>query len=259
MWAVATRARGCVGAWARGRVGARMREEAPRRPNACTREAAAEPVESVGRTRQVGVAAERLEEWQYAGGRVVAVEEDGTVIGEVQLAADDLHALAVHCAIVVARGDGRIQLLGLDALPRKQQLGDDRAPIPTRMCVEQLRAGCTGCSRWWRQRVGGRRRARPHWPSLHHRWEWRRRRRRWLVANLRARDSALPGALGQAAQPFHLHVNVIFSFCRPRLAACESSLALGCCIRHSTDADITGEDYSAAPVLGFDSVAGVIT
>ena len=60
---------------------------------------------------QRGVAAEGLEERHHARGRVVPVEEDRAVVGQVKAAVDDLHPRAVHCAVVVARRHGRLQVV----------------------------------------------------------------------------------------------------------------------------------------------------
>ena len=67
------------------------------------------------------VAPERLEEWEDARGRIVPVEKDGAVVRQVERALVDLHALAVHGAIVVAGAHRRLKLLTLDPCEKKKK------------------------------------------------------------------------------------------------------------------------------------------
>ena len=62
--------------------------------------------------------AHHLEHGHDARGGVVAVEEDGAVVGEVQPALPHLDALTVHGAIVEAGLDPRAQHALVDALVR---------------------------------------------------------------------------------------------------------------------------------------------
>ena len=109
------------------------------------------------------MASQRLEERHDARGRVVAVEEDGAVVGQVERAVDDLHALAVHRAVVVARRHARVELRGLDPRPRLQQFLHDRLPVPPAVRRQQrvigvddeaaaAAASADAGSRRWRRR-----------------------------------------------------------------------------------------------------------
>ena len=53
-----------------------------------------------------------------------------TVVGEVQAAVNNLHALAIHGAIVIACFDRSVQLRKLDTFPWLQHIIDDGLPVP---------------------------------------------------------------------------------------------------------------------------------
>ena len=87
--------------------------------------------------RQAGIAAQRLEDRHDARRRVVPVEEYGAVVCEVERTIIYLHALAVHGAVVVAYGNGAIDLRELDASPWLHHIVHDRAPIPASVSSKQ--------------------------------------------------------------------------------------------------------------------------
>eukprot|EP00325_Prymnesiales_sp_UTEX-LB-985_P026006 CAMPEP_0174726544 /NCGR_PEP_ID=MMETSP1094-20130205/48029_1 /TAXON_ID=156173 /ORGANISM="Chrysochromulina brevifilum, Strain UTEX LB 985" /LENGTH=216 /DNA_ID=CAMNT_0015928143 /DNA_START=946 /DNA_END=1598 /DNA_ORIENTATION=+ len=80
---------------------------------------------------QVRVASEGLEDGEDAGGRILPVEEYGSVVSDVQPPVVDLEALAVH-RTSVASLDGSVQLLLRNIRPWAQEVCDNRAQSHTR-------------------------------------------------------------------------------------------------------------------------------
>ena len=136
------------------------------------------------------MASQGFEQRQNASRRIVPVKENGPVVGQVEVAADDLHALAVHGPIVIARGHGCLKLLLLDSRPGLQELSNDGLPVPARVRTQeescQIGAVCA-VSRPAAYKVRG--------------WRWRRRGQLALRSAHGAHGRCLNGSTTASSAP----------------------------------------------------------